>query len=238
MEVSDTGEGASGRDLVAHVFDRGVSAQSSAGSGWHGPDADRGRRRPAGAVQARPPVFRIYRQPGPTDVAATAPPADRSSRAEQRRDRVPYRRGAAGVPPEGRRVSPGPCDGVSGRQPRPGGTMAAEDDRSSRTPGGHLRPRTCRGPHRRADGRDPGPNRGARVDDAVVPARRAAAAPILEALSAQRLRTIVEDVPRQAGAGAGLPCPARGLRPAARRVRGSLEPLVGGAATGADLEGP
>ncbi|MBC3193794.1 sensor histidine kinase [Pseudonocardia sp. C8] len=80
VEVSDTGPGVP-EDLVAHVFDRGVSAQSSTGLGLALArtliEADGGRLE---LSRARPPVFRIYLPAARTDdVAATAPPADRSS---------------------------------------------------------------------------------------------------------------------------------------------------------------
>ncbi|OLL73980.1 putative two-component system sensor kinase [Pseudonocardia sp. Ae168_Ps1] len=78
VEVSDTGPGVP-EELVPHVFDRGVSAQSSTGLGLALArtliEADGGRLE---LYRARPPVFRIYLPAARTDdVAATASPADR-----------------------------------------------------------------------------------------------------------------------------------------------------------------
>ncbi|ANY07552.1 ATP-binding protein [Pseudonocardia sp. HH130630-07] len=79
VEVSDTGPGVP-EDLVPHVFDRGISAQSSTGLGLALArtliEADGGRLE---LYRARPPVFRLYLPAARTDdVAATAPAADRS----------------------------------------------------------------------------------------------------------------------------------------------------------------
>jgi signal transduction histidine kinase len=79
VEVSDTGPGVP-EDLVAHVFDRGVSAQSSTGLGLALArtliEADGGRLE---LSRARPPVFRIYLPTARTDdVAASTPAADRT----------------------------------------------------------------------------------------------------------------------------------------------------------------
>lgn len=79
VEVSDTGPGVP-EDLVPHVFDRGVSAQSSTGLGLALArtliEADGGRLE---LSRARPPVFRIYLPAARTDdVAAGAPGADRT----------------------------------------------------------------------------------------------------------------------------------------------------------------
>ncbi|ALE72296.1 MULTISPECIES: ATP-binding protein [unclassified Pseudonocardia] len=79
VEVSDTGPGVP-EELVPHVFDRGVSAQSSTGLGLALArtliEADGGRLE---LYRARPPVFRIYLPAARTDdVAATASPADRT----------------------------------------------------------------------------------------------------------------------------------------------------------------
>ncbi|MFP5019954.1 ATP-binding protein [Pseudonocardia phyllosphaerae] len=79
VEVSDTGPGVP-EDLVRHVFDRGVSAQSSTGLGLALArtliEADGGRLE---LYRARPPVFRMYLPPArPDDVAAAAPPASSS----------------------------------------------------------------------------------------------------------------------------------------------------------------
>lgn len=79
VEVSDAGPGVP-EELVPHVFDRGVSAQSSTGLGLALArtlvEADGGRLE---LYRARPPVFRLYLPAARTDdVAASAPAADRS----------------------------------------------------------------------------------------------------------------------------------------------------------------
>ncbi|GAA1402115.1 ATP-binding protein [Pseudonocardia kongjuensis] len=79
VEVSDTGPGVP-EELVPHVFDRGVSAQSSTGLGLALArtlvEADGGRLE---LYRARPPVFRIYLPAARTDdVAAGAPAAERT----------------------------------------------------------------------------------------------------------------------------------------------------------------
>ncbi|RZT88216.1 signal transduction histidine kinase [Pseudonocardia sediminis] len=67
IEVSDTGPGVP-QDLVPHVFDRGVSAQSSTGLGLALAralvEADGGRLE---LSRARPPIFRIYLPAARTD---------------------------------------------------------------------------------------------------------------------------------------------------------------------------
>ncbi|WP_224392077.1 ATP-binding protein [Pseudonocardia sp. ICBG1293] len=79
VEVSDTGPGVP-EDLVPHVFDRGISAQSSTGLGLALArtlvEADGGRLE---LSRARPPVFRLYLPAARTDdVAAAAPVPDRN----------------------------------------------------------------------------------------------------------------------------------------------------------------
>ncbi|MEQ3550702.1 HAMP domain-containing sensor histidine kinase [Pseudonocardia nematodicida] len=79
VEVSDTGPGVP-EDLVPHVFDRGISAQSSTGLGLALArtliEADGGRLE---LSRARPPVFRLYLPEARTDdVAASAPAAERT----------------------------------------------------------------------------------------------------------------------------------------------------------------
>lgn len=76
VEISDTGAGVP-EELVPHVFDRGVSAQSSTGLGLALArtliEADGGRLE---LYRARPPVFRLYLPAARTDdVASSAPPA-------------------------------------------------------------------------------------------------------------------------------------------------------------------
>lgn len=90
VEVSDTGPGVP-EDLVPHVFDRGISAQSSTGLGLALArtlvEADGGRLE---LSRARPPVFRLYLPAARTDdVAAAAPVPDRTGPV----------RGAAPAPP-------------------------------------------------------------------------------------------------------------------------------------------
>lgn len=79
VEVSDAGPGVP-EELVPHVFDRGVSAQSSTGLGLALArtliEADGGRLE---LFRARPPVFRMYLPAARTDdVAASTPAADRA----------------------------------------------------------------------------------------------------------------------------------------------------------------